>query len=259
MSIQCICLHYFPIKGPNNIGDHSKECKLVLEKKTNKKVALQKEKDQEMKLYKSGRPPCMCMAKYEETRVAFGINASLQKVSGPKNVYIDFPNFPTMEELEARKFWLFLISLNSQHTQFKIYMKTLNKKHFISTLYSVTMSQTFLDKITIFVVQSDKAPVSRDDILMLKHISLETDHVVIPIRDSGEKYRDLGYHLEGKHTDQCRAKERFGGKKPFKWATYKLVINTDTIDPVKIANHTCRPLNLVITGFASKISFTPFN
>jgi len=260
--VDCICGEKFPIRGEGNIGDHSLVCPPVLEKKALKKSKQAVEKKKEMALFKSGNPPCMCQAKYEETRLAFNFAASeleIHQLSKAKIVFVDFPNFPTGEVWERKKFWRFLTKLNRPNTQFRLYLKGINKRWLLKSLDSLPLIlQNFLDKITVYVVESDKAPVSRDDILMLKHISIESGNVVIPVRDGGEKYRDLGYHLEGKHITDCRAKERFGGKKQFKWSTYKIEISDDAIKYVKIASHNCSPKEIVVTGFKPDVSFVRY-
>lgn len=260
-TVKCICGEEFPIRGVNNIGEHALECPPILEKKAKKKAKQSVDKAKELQLFtdpKNGIPPCMCQAKYEETRLAFSIKAQIEKPMETKLVFIDFPNFPTGEEWEQRKFWNFLFKLSNETTQFRIYLKFINKRWLLKTLKTVTIIQEFLDRITFYIVESDKAPVSRDDILMLKHISMETGNVVIPVRYSGEKYRDLGYHPDGNHIDECRAVERFGGKKPFKWTTYKIVIGHDKLKYVKIANHNCSTKEVVVTGFKPNISFVKY-
>lgn len=262
-TIECICGQSFPIKGEDNIGEHALVCPLVLERKAKKKTKQSVDKAKEMDLYTSSNPPCMCQSKYEETRLAFSLHDRkvLNKwgLSLSATIFIDFPNFPTGTEKDQHKFWRFIHLLDSKHTRFQFYLKFINKKWLLNTLASFPVRSDVLKKITFYIVDSAKAPVSRDDILMLKHISIETGNVVIPIRDSGEKYRDLGYHLEGKHIEDCRAKERFGGTKQFKWVTYKINLKDDKPYYVKIANHNCSSKELVVTGFEPEINFVEYD
>lgn len=263
--INCICGDSFPIKGENNIGEHALVCPPVLERKEKKKAKQSVDKAKEMEMYtnpNSGIPPCMCLAKYEETRQAFSLQdrkiLNKWEVSSAPIFFIDFPNFPTGTKQDQREFWRFLHVMDSKNTRFRIYLKFINKKWLLSTMKSFSVRPEVLKKMTFYIVDSAKAPVSRDDILMLKHISLETGNVVIPTRDSGEKYRDLGYHLEGKHIGQCRADERFGGTKQFKWVTYKIVLKDGEPQYAKIANHNCSPKEVVVTGFNPVINFVHY-
>jgi hypothetical protein len=148
--------------------------------------------------------------------------------------------------------------MDGDNTHFRIYLKFINKKWLLTTLKSFSIRPNVLKKMTFFIVDSAKAPVSRDDILMLKHISIETGNVVIPTRDSGEKYLDLGYHTEGKHIDDCRAARRYGGTKQFKWATYKIVVTKQEPKYIKIANHNCSPKDVIVTGFNPVINFVEY-
>ena len=247
--IKCICGDSFPIRGEHTIGDHSKECELVLAKKSLKKDMLADDKNEELELFKSDNPPCMCQARYEETRQEFSISSQIVKTAEHKTVFIDFPNFPTRTIHDQKRFWRFIEKLATPTTTFRFYMKHFNKHWLIKT--AKFANPNLFKQITLYVVKSHKAPVSRDDILMLKHISTFDGDVAIPIRESGEKYRDLGYHLNGTHSDQCRSSERFGGTGDFQWSVCYL-------DRKERNNFTDECANMAITGFKPDISFIKY-
>jgi len=259
--IDCICGEKFPVKGEFTIGDHALVCPDILERKNKKKVKLADDKEKEMKLFKSTNPPCMCKSKYEETRDSFNILLNKKFISeriDKKVVYIDFPNFQTRFIWQIKKFFNMIVKLWTPKTEFKIYMKFMNKRHFIECMNKVKWpTPEIVKNITLYIVNSDKAPVSRDDILMLKHLTSSEGVAVIPLRDEGEKYRDLGYHVLGEHEDFCRALERYGGKKKFKWATYKIKV-TDKYEYEKIQNCKCGVKDVVVSCFKSDIFFFKF-
>jgi hypothetical protein len=259
--IKCICGESFSIG--EKISKHSLKCEKILERKNIKKYMQQIDKDREMKLFTSENPPCMCQAKYEETRLAFNIFSDrifpTRDLPDKRVVYIDFPNFKTDTDYDKKKFWNFLINLWTDDTTFKIYLKGINKKWFLKSLEPVMLLQIFLDTIKVYIVNSDKAPVSRDDILMLKHLSIEKTDVILPIRGEGEKYRDLGYHVKGNHIDDCRSLERYGSLKKFKWSTFGLKIKEQGIEYVDRKNYSCNCEDTIVKSFLPLIYFVKYN
>lgn len=220
-SVLCVCNQEFTIQ---TIGSHAQTCQTILAIKREKKVRLLNDKKKEMELFSVPKPPCLCNAKYDETRELFSLRLGDTPHIESSVVFIDFPNINTRTRKARATFRRFLHSLY-KYKAINIYMKSINKQWFLKTLKENqeirTDQETGLfditwEKITVYIVESDKAPVSRDDILMLKHLSV-TKNAALVVRDGGEKYRDLGYHPIGIHEPQCSSLQRFGSTDQFRW------------------------------------------
>ena len=246
-SVLCICNQKIPIQ---TIGIHAQTCQTILVIKREKKAQLLNDKKKEMELFSVPKPPCLCNAKYDETRELFSlrerspielslgerspIELSLGERSSGNTphtedvrnitVFIDFPNINTGTHKARATFRRFLHSLY-KYKAINIYMKSINKQWFLKTLkenqeirtdQATGLYDIRWEKITVYIVESDKAPVSRDDILMLKHLSVAKNAALV-VRDGGEKYRDLGYHPIGIHEPQCSSLQRFGSTDQFRW------------------------------------------
>ncbi len=259
--IQCRCNGKFPI---SEIGKHATVCSVVQEFKTTKKCAQEQAVSHELQRFMSDDVPCLCQSHYQETRNLFDIMQYVQPLQYVQHiqskspvVYIDFPNFPTNTKLERKKFCTFLLSLNTESTIFHVYMKSFHKSMLLRALHD--LPNNLLTKITCFMVSSKRAPESRDDILMLKHISTESRNVILPMRDSGEKYRDCGYHMENKHTEQCRAHIRFGGSHDIEYSVNVIVWKADRQLFCKVAGHCkCPTKDVIIKSFGNNIYCVPY-
>lgn len=262
--ITCVCGASFPNRRtvPSDvlIGEHVKTCPESLAIKKVKKDKQHVSIQEELYRFKTSSPPCMCTSNYEKTRRLFNmfdgrIFSEIDQVFN-KIIYIDFPNFNTRKQHNQMAFVQLILSMWNSSNQFKIYMKGIHKNWFLMTINIMTVPAAFLSAITVYVVNSAKAPVSRDDILMLKNVSLD-DQAVIPIHGTGEKYRDIGYHINtDEHTSDCRAMERYGSSKAFKWSSFTL--RTDVNGKAiydKNGDHKCEICDTVINSFNSNITF----